>query len=144
MYTFATRGSARIRWEHCNPRAFVEQPVFLEAANSGQVHTMKDLADFLDQTDVLSCPDDPCIRAFLEINRNLYDIEGRPRIFYAETIRYITEDFVEDTYTAYSVLEFSPKDDDVFMGFLRPDVPDDERVIPDRDVWVCASIKSML
>ena len=35
-------------------------------------------------------------------------------------------------------------DDNVFIGFLRPDVPDDEQVIPDVDVWVCASIKSML
>lgn len=118
--------------------------MFLEAANSGQVHTIEDLANFLSETDVLSCPDSVCIQALLEINRHLYDVEGRPRIFYAETLYYISEEGHEDDYVAYSVLEFSPQDDDVFLGFLRPDVPDDEQVIPDRDVWVCASIKSMI
>lgn len=136
---FATRGNARIRWEQCSPRWFLDQPLFLEAANSGQVHTLKDLAAFLDGTDVLSCTDDVCIKCFLEINRNLYDVEGCPRIFYAETIDY--EDL--DTYTAYSVLEFVPGED-VLLGYLHPDAPDDESVIPDMNVWVCASIKSML
>ena len=144
MQTFATRGNARIRWEECDLKVFREQPMFLEAAHSGQVHTIVDLGMFLSETDILSCPDEPCIRAFLEINRHLYDIEGRPRIFYAETLNYITENFIDDTYTAYSVLEFSQEDEDVYMGFLRPDAPDDERVIPDLDMWVCASIKSML
>ena len=141
MYAFATRGNARIRWEECDLGMFREQPLFLEAAHSGHVHTIVDLATFLSETDILSCPDEPCIRAFLEINRHLYNVEGRPRIFYAETLDYITEEFVDDTYTAYSVLEFSPQEDDVYMGFLRPDVLDDKRLIPARDVWVRASIK---
>lgn len=130
MYTFATRGNARIRWETCNPKSFLEQPMFLEAANSGEVQTIRDLGIFLDQTSILSSLDDPCIEALLEINRNLYDIEGCPSIFYAAEW--------------YYVIEFCPKEDDVYIGFLRHDAPDDETLIPDLDVWVYSSIKSML
>lgn len=140
MYTFATRGNARIRWEHCNPRSFLDQPLFLEAANSGQVYTIVDLAMFLDGTDILSCPDDACIEGLLEINRNLYDVEERPRIFYTEEVYYTSD----DTYTAYSVLEFVPENEDVLLGFLLSDAPEDEHIIPDLDMWTCTSIKSML
>lgn len=140
MHVFATRGNARIRWEHCSPRWFLDQPMFLEAANSGKVHTIVDLADFLDGTDILSCPDEICVMCFLEINRHLYDIEGRPRIFYSETIE------IEgvDDYTSYSVLEFVPEEDDVLVGYLHSDAEDNEIVIPDLDMWMCTSIKSVL
>lgn len=130
MYVFSTRGNAHIRWETCNPRSFLDQPLFLEAASSGQVQTIKDLAVFLDGTDILSCPDDPCIESLLEINRNLYNVEDRPCIYYSADW--------------YYVLEFSPQDEDVFIGILHPDAPDDEVIIPDLDMWSYASIKSML
>ena len=126
----------RIDWSRCNLEKFRDALLFREAYSDPCIKTLKDLMEYIDETDVLSHLDTIRIAALREINRCLLPATSRPRIYYEVLGRYY-------------MLEFQPDENTILHGKLPVSAnlisawSEFEQTIPEFTTWEYTLIKSM-
>lgn len=135
----AMRGNpeeCRIDWSRCDVGKFRDTLLFRECYSNPQIRTLRDVLEYIDQTDVLSYLDSIRMSGLHEINRCLLPGAARPRVYYEVLGR-------------YCMLEFQPDQRTIVMGKLPVSADrisswsEFEQSIPELTTWEYTSIKSM-
>lgn len=128
--------TCRIDWSRCDVERFRDTLLFREAYDDPCIKTLKDLMEYIDETDVLAHLDTLRIGALREINRCILPATARPRIYYEVLGR-------------YSMLEFQPDENLIIVGKLPVSAnlisawSEFEQTIPEFTTWEYTLIKSM-